>query len=370
MIRIGTANCGGHIRRTIGIDYRINSPAEVLARVSETLTLLGNLIHQAGEAGCDIITFPEDMLGLASWEAANKNLLSKVLPQVEQQTVSQLGHASAKYNMYLIGSTDTLSERNTVQNTSFFLDRKGKEIGRYHKVMLPVQETRKEPGTDFPVFETDDLGGVGMLICYDMVFPETARCLALGGADILFNPTVGGAAFGSADMSRAAFRTRAVENFVYIVVSWGGWGTDVGSIIISPHGDIIAEETEPGAIAIADINPFSGRECADWSNAQTDMRSRLFRERHPETYTRLTEPNPPALSKLPPMSPGSADEIAGITERAITQGHEEYEQAEAYLKNNEIEKAITAYEALIKNYPCSWFDRTATERLAKLKTSK
>ena len=61
-----------------------------------------------------------------------------------------------------------------------------------------------------------------MLICYDMVFPETARCLALGGADLIFHPTLGGAAIGDDDISRAAFRTRAVENFVYIVVAQRG----------------------------------------------------------------------------------------------------------------------------------------------------
>ncbi|MFT5369552.1 MAG: putative amidohydrolase [Candidatus Latescibacterota bacterium] len=370
MIRIGTANCGGSIRQAVNTNYRINTPSEVLAHVGESLNLLEDLIHKAGKAGCDVITFPEDMLGLSAWEAANPNLLNDVLPEVEHRTLSQLGNTAAQYNMYLICSTDTWSVRNTIQNTSFFLDRNGKEIGRYHKIMLPVQETRKEPGTDFPVFETDDLGGVGMLICYDMVFPETARCLALGGADIIFNPTVGGAAFGGADISRAAFRTRAAENFVYIVVSWGGWGTDVGSFIISPHGDIIAEEKEPGNIAIADIDPFAGRECADWSNSQQDMRARLFRERRPETYSRLTEPNPPALSKLPPMTPGPAEEIARITERAMTEGHEQYDEAQTYFKNNQKEKAIAAFEALQVNYPGSLFDRTATERLAKIKKSE
>jgi predicted amidohydrolase len=44
-------------------------------------------------------------------------------------------------------------------------------------------------GDGFPVFETD-LGTVGMLICYDILFPGAARCLALNGAEILFNPTM------------------------------------------------------------------------------------------------------------------------------------------------------------------------------------
>lgn len=366
-MRIGTANCGGHIRKTVNTHYKIDTAPEVLQHVDASLDLLEDLIHQAGRKKCDIITFPEDMLGLSSWEGANPNLLNYVLPEVEKRTLTRLGTATAQYNMYCICSTDTWSQRKTVQNTAFFLGRNGQEIGRYHKTMLPVQETRKEPGTDFPVFETDDLGGVGMLICYDMVFPETTRCMALNGADIIFNPTVGGAAFGGHDISRAAFRTRAVDNFVYIVVSWGGWGTDTGSFIVSPHGDIIAEEKEPGTIAIADIDPFSGRDCADWSNAQTDMRSRIFRERHPEIFSRLADPHPPALDKLPPMQPGPAEEIARITAKATTLGHEQFEQAEAYFKDNETEKAIAAYEQLCKDYPCSWFDRTATERLKLLK---
>ena len=78
------------------------------------------------------------------------------------------------------------------------------------------------------VYETPDLGCVGLLICYEMVFPEAPRCLALGGADIIFHLTLGGAAIGDGDISRAAFRTRAVENFIYLVVSQRGSGSGRG----------------------------------------------------------------------------------------------------------------------------------------------
>ena len=126
-------------------------------------------------------------------------------------------------------------------NTAFLLGRDGKEIGRYHKVNLPLAEQSRARGRRFPVFPTPDLGTVGMLICYDMVFPEAARCLALGGADVVFHPTLGGAAFGDDDISLAAFRTRAVENFVYLVVAMRGHG----SMIISPQGKVLATAKEP-----------------------------------------------------------------------------------------------------------------------------
>jgi outer membrane protein assembly factor BamD (BamD/ComL family) len=70
------------------------------------------------------------------------------------------------------------------------------------------------------------------------------------------------------------------------------------------------------------------------------------------------------------MTPGSADEIARMTERAMTEGHGQYDEAEAYFKNNQTENAIAAFESLQTSYPGSWVGRTASQRLAKLKTSR
>ena len=92
-----------------------------------------------------------------------------------------------------------------------------------------------------------------------MVFPEAARCLALRGADVVFHPTLGGAAFGDGDISLAAFRTRAAENFIYLVVAMRG----SGSMIISPRGKVLATAEGPDALAIADIDPRGGREGGD-----------------------------------------------------------------------------------------------------------
>jgi Carbon-nitrogen hydrolase len=119
-------------------------------------------------------------------------------------------------------------------------------------------------GNGFPVFPTPELGTLGMLICDDMVFPEAARCLALQGAYVIFNPTLGGAAIGDDDISLAAFRTRAAENFVYLVVAQRG----KGSMIISPRGKVRATAKEPDSLAIDDVDPFGGREAGDAFNTQ------------------------------------------------------------------------------------------------------
>ena len=197
-----------------------------------------------------------------------------------------------------------------------------------------------------------------MLICYDMVFPEAARCLALKGADIVFHPTLGGAAIGDDDISLAAFRTRAAENFVYLVVAMRGQG----SMIISPQGKILATAQEPDGLAIADIDPHGGREGGDAFNTQDDMRGRLFRERVPEAYGPLTDPSPPVLGKVP--SNVTRDEAIRIMATVLTTGEERFNQAEALARAGRKDAAIRLFERLCEECRTSWIDRAARERTA------
>jgi predicted amidohydrolase len=367
-IRVGSANAGGSVQAGLSVDYRLQSPAEALEGIDRSLEVLEAIVHRAGEAGCDVLAFPEDTYGLMRWQGTHPETLGQVLPEAVARLLQRLGGAAARYGMYLICCVDALAPGGALRNSAFFLGRDGREIGRYHKVNLPLHEQHKQAGDGFPVYQTPDLGGVGMLICYDMVFPEPARCLALNGADVIFCLTMGGAAFGGEEISRAAFRTRAVENWVYLVVSWGGGNERTGSMIVSPQGEILVDERRPGAIAIADIDPFDGRQAADFANWQNDMRARSFRERRPEAYGVLTAAQPPALDRLPMYTPAPALEIARIFSRATTVGHVEYDRAQELVQKGEITKAIEALEALRVEYPGTWFDRMASEQLAALRT--
>ena len=311
-IRIGSANTGSKYQESLVIDYHLESASAVLEQVDQGLDKLETLVHQAGDAGCDVLAFSEFTLPTMRWEGMHPDRLGELLPEVEKRMLDRLGAAAAAHNMYLLCCSDVLDADGAVRNAAFFLGRDGKEIGRYYKVNLPLHEFHKKAGEGFPVFQTPDLGGVGILICYDLVFPEPARCTALNGADIIFDLTQGGAAHGGEDISSAVFRTRAVENWVYLVVSWGGGNARTGSMIISPQGEILVDEKTPGAIAIADIDPFAGRQSADFANFQRDMRSRAFRERRPEAYAVLTAPHPPAVDRLPMYTPVPALEIADI----------------------------------------------------------
>jgi predicted amidohydrolase len=342
------------------IAWKIDEPAEVLRLVEDSLEALEQLIRKAGADKCDVIAFPEDTLGLLNWEASHPEALKAVLPAAVARMLDRLGKAAADQQMYLVVCSDNLEANGEVYNTAFFLGRDGKEIGRYRKVNLPLHEQRNKRGLEFPVFATPDLGDVGMLVCYDMVFPEAARCLALGGADIIFHPTLGGAAIGDGDISLAAFRTRAVENFVYVVVAMRG----SGSMIISPRGKILATAKEADGLAIADIDPHGGREGGDAFNMQRDMRGRLFRERVPEAYGILVAPNPPVLAKAP--SNVTAKDAVRIAATALTNGEERFKQAEALAREGNRVEAIRAFQILCEECRTSWIDRESRKRVEML----
>ena len=197
-----------------------------------------------------------------------------------------------------------------------------------------------------------------MLICYDLVVPETARCLALQGADIIFFPTMGGAAIGDDDIGVQALRVRAAENFIWLVVAQRG----SGAMIISPQGKIIAKAEGPDGLAIADIDPRGQREGGDSLNWQRDMRARLFRERNPEAFRILTDTNPPVLAKVPIDL--SQQEAGRIMARALTVGEDEFKQANGLIGSGKTVEAIAAFERLRQGYPATWIDRRSQERLA------
>jgi predicted amidohydrolase len=345
------------------VDFRL-PPEDALAAVEKNLDQLERLITRAGEAQCDALVLPEDTLGLLNWVGANDTAAKELLPKAVRRMIERLGQTAARHRMYLVVCSDFTEKDGATYNTAFLLGRDGREIGRYHKVCPTWSEAGvRQRGNAFPVFPTPDLGTAGLLICYDLVVPETARCLALAGADIIFFPTMGGAAIGDDDIGVQALRVRAAENFIWLVVAQRG----SGAMIISPQGKIIARAEGPDGLAIADIDPHGQRQGGDALNQQRDMRARLFRERNPDAFRILTDLHPPVLDKVP-IDITSA-EAGRIMARALTVGEEEFRQATALQQRGQTDDAIRAFERLRQEYPATWMDRVAAERLASLKVA-
>jgi predicted amidohydrolase len=359
IVRIAAAQAARRV-----IDFRLQ-PEQVMAAVEKNLAELEGIVNRAGAAKCDALALPEDTMGLLNWVGANESLAKEVLPKAVKRMFERLGSAAARHHMYLVVCSDFAESDGGIYNTAFLLGRDGKEIGRYHKVCPTWGEAgARQRGNSFPVFPTPDLGTAGLLICYDLVVPETARCLALQGADIIFFPTMGGAAIGGDDIGLQALRVRAAENFIWLVVAHRG----SGAMIISPQGKIVAKAEGPDGLAIADIDPRGQREGGDALNWQRDMRARLFRERNPEAFRILTDTHPPVLGKVPI---GLTQQEAGrIMARALTFGEEEFKRASDLAGRGQTNEAVAAFQRLRKEYPATWIDRVSQERLAKLQPAE
>jgi predicted amidohydrolase len=133
---------------------------------------------------------------------------------------------------------------------------------------------------------------IGLLICYDLRFPEPMRVLALDGAQIILLPTAWPASAGFYPDFLA--RARAAENGVYLLAA-NRVGQERGhaflgrSLIVGPDGEVVAEaSTEGETMLIADLDL-----------ARSDAKHRVFEpgeyevdllaDRRPELYGRLIE---------------------------------------------------------------------------------
>jgi predicted amidohydrolase len=151
------------------------------------------------------------------------------------------------------------------------IGRHGEIAGIYRKVQLPDEEVQGglTPGNDYPVFQTD-FGTIGLMTCYDVMFPDTAHALARQGAEIILMPIWGG--------DETLAKARAIENKVFLVAS----GYDHPTYIMDPDGERLATATEKGTAAVFTID-LSKRYLDYWMG---DMRARRRKEERVDLRSR------------------------------------------------------------------------------------
>ncbi|HEY1111194.1 MAG TPA: carbon-nitrogen hydrolase family protein [Opitutaceae bacterium] len=206
----------------------------------------------------DIVCLPEGMTVVGTGKS-----YVEVSEPVPGPTTAALGALARELRAYVVAG---LYEREApaVYNTAVLLDRDGKLVGKYRKTHLPREEWEAGlmPGDTYPIFHTD-FGKLGILICWDVQFPEPWRALGLQGADLILLPIWGG--------SETLLRARAIENSAFVVSS----GYDIKSCIVAPDGKILSEASnESPAVTVA--LHLDQKIYQPWLG---DMRTRTWKER-------------------------------------------------------------------------------------------
>ncbi len=150
----------------------------------ETVDEVVAYIERAAADGCDLVAFPELLLGKFT---------------VPNESTRRISEAAAAGNIYVLaGCFEILDDEGNYGNSILVFGRDGEIIGRAFKAhaaggappyLFPLRPDDAEflwtPATEFPIFDLD-FGRIGIMICYDGLFPEVPRILSLKGAEIIF----------------------------------------------------------------------------------------------------------------------------------------------------------------------------------------
>ena len=150
-------------------------------------------IREAAANGANIVLLPELFERQYFCQERRYDYYSFAKPTLENDAVKMALRLAKELNIVLLISFYEASG-NCTYNTLAYIDADGTLLGAYRKTHIPDDHYYQEkfyftPGdTGFKVFDTK-FGRIGAGICWDQWFPETARCLALNGAELIFYPT-------------------------------------------------------------------------------------------------------------------------------------------------------------------------------------
>jgi predicted amidohydrolase len=241
--------------------------------VDANLAHVRGALKRAADQGANLAVLPE------MWSSG---FAYKTLNELALRTagiVEELLALSRELKLVIVGSMPE-PDGDKVFNTVFLADN-GTLAGVYRKIHLfsLLGEDRAFSGGDRRLLAETSIGRIGVIICYDLRFPELSRRLAVEGAQVICVPAQWPKP--REEHWRTLIRARAIENQLF-VVACNACGP-IGkldffgmSMIVDPKGNVLAEvgEGEGEVIATLDMQAM-----ADW-RAQIPC----FNDRRPELY--------------------------------------------------------------------------------------
>jgi len=278
-------------------------------------------LDQAGQMGADIACLGE-AFNTHGLELTYANFPDKVAGDFEA-VVQRLGRVAGQHHMYVIAPVYAIVD-GVRRNIAMLLDRSGNYLGGYLKVHCI--ETERElgvvAGSDWPTYQLD-FGWVGIETCHDNSFPESARCLTLNGAEIIFWPHVM-AGWGGEFMD-ILLRAPAIHNGIYFVPACFGcdpgmaWRTGemlLGrSSIIAPDATVVADAGHYTGIALARVDLDQPRIAHEFTrHGEYVWKNDMLMDRRPDSYGPLTRSEAP-VKPVPgsALASSAAEKTAPVT---------------------------------------------------------
>lgn len=221
------------------------------------------LINEAAKNKARLICFPEFQMAYSPPEQ-KPEALHKIAEKMDGNFVSTLSYSAKQNKINVIATiyeiTNTNKQYHKVFDTAIIINDLGKLKSVYRKVhlydALGFKESKKlVAGSIIERPTRTSVGNLGLLICYDMRFPEISRILTVNGANILASPSAWVAGFMKQEHWEIMVKARAIENGVYVIAPNQVGNIYCGhSMVIDPFGSTLVDMGHREGIEIIDID--------------------------------------------------------------------------------------------------------------------
>lgn len=258
----------------------------LLGNKQNNLQRMADFCHQAAGQGAKLICFPElattgyrgDLLSTKLWDLSDTE---------GSETYQLFSSLATSLNLTIVsGFVERGRYLGEIYNSVGVWNPGCDEIsGVFRKVhAFGIEKQWFRNGSSYPVFDTP-IGKIGIMICYDMGFPEVARILTLNGAELLLAPSAW--CVQDRDMWDINTACRALENGSHLLAV-NRWGNEEelhlfgGSKILGPRGQVLSEANCDGeALLIGEVNFLA--------QAHTRLSIPYLRDRKPQSYEQLVQ---------------------------------------------------------------------------------